>query len=305
MLHRPPRSAALLAGLIALTLMGAPISAKAHEPAGGDAPPIGEAVKDLPLFDAHIHYKHPAWEVFRPKKVLELMDKSGVAMGLVSSTPDEGTIKLWQYAPARFVPELRPYKGSIGAYNWTKAEGMFDYIHGRLERYPHKGIGEFHMHRWDPDDEPLMRKIAHEAVKRDIYIHIHSLAYPVERLFAMEPKLKIIWAHAGMSEPPHVVEKMMARYDRLYADTSYREDDILSGGGLDPAWRKVLMRFPERFMVGSDTWINGQWADYEGLIANNRKWLRHLPRREAEMIAYRNAERLFGRKVSKSLIGKR
>ena len=49
--------------------------------------PIGEAVRDLPIFDAHIHYKEPAWGPYPVERVIELMDASGVAMGLVSSTP--------------------------------------------------------------------------------------------------------------------------------------------------------------------------------------------------------------------------
>jgi len=60
-------------------------------------------VKELPIFDAHIHYKRPAWERYPVENIIELMDKNGVAMGLVSSTPDEGTIMLWEYAPNRIV----------------------------------------------------------------------------------------------------------------------------------------------------------------------------------------------------------
>ena len=227
--------------------------------AADDAKHIGKGAEVLPLFDAHIHYKQPAWGPFPPKTVLELMDRSGVAMALVSSTPDEGTIRLWQYAPNRIVPELRPYHGDAGSSNWTKAEGMFDYIKKRLAAYPHTGIGEFHLHRVDPDDEPLLRQIAQLAKSKDVFIHVHSGKAPVDQLFSLEPALKIIWAHAGMSEPAEVVEKMMARYRNLYADTSYREGDILgSGEEIDPAWRRVLERFSDRFMVGSDTWVNGQ-----------------------------------------------
>ena len=50
--------------------------------------PIGDGVKDLPLFDAHIHYKQPAWEAYPVESVIELMNNNGVAMALVSSTPD-------------------------------------------------------------------------------------------------------------------------------------------------------------------------------------------------------------------------
>ena len=92
--------------------------------ADGDHPPIGEAIKDVPLFDAHIHYKQPAWDKYSVKSVIELMDQSGVAMGLVSSKPDEGTIMLYEYAPNRIVPELRPYHGDAGSSNWAKAPGM-------------------------------------------------------------------------------------------------------------------------------------------------------------------------------------
>ncbi len=260
--------------------------------------PIGEGVNELPLFDAHMHYKEPAWGPYPPSTVIELMDKSGVSMALVSSTPDEGTIMLWEHAPERIVPELRPYHGNAGSSNWTRAEGMFDYIQKRMAAYPHEGIGEFHLHRVDPQDEPLLRQIAALALEKDVYIHVHSGFAPVEFLFALEPKLKIIWAHAGMTDPASVVEDMMMRYDQLYADTSFRENDILqSNGQIDPAWRQVLEKFPDRFMVGSDTWVNGQWADYEYLMTLNRKWLSQFSRPIAEKIAYRNAERLFKRKV--------
>ena len=58
-------------------------------------------------------------------------------------------------------------------------------------------------------------------------------------------------------------------------------------------------------MVGSDTWVNGQWDDYAAIIASNREWLSYLPRDVAEKIAYKNAERLFGRTITMDLIGKR
>jgi predicted TIM-barrel fold metal-dependent hydrolase len=267
---------------------------------------IGKGAATLPLFDAHIHYKKPAWGPYPPATILELMDKTGVAMGLVSSTPDEGTIKLWKFAPNRIVPELRPYHGAAGSSNWTKAPGMLDYLVKRLKDYPHQGIGEFHLHSVDPSDKPLLRKIAELAKSRNIIIHVHSGKEPVDLLFSLEPKLKIIWAHAGMSEPANIVEDMMKTYQTLYADTSFREGDILTPKGtIDPAWRQVLERFSDRFMIGSDTWVNDQWDNYEQIIAINRKWLSQFSRENAEKFAFKNAERLFGRKVKKQLIGQR
>lgn len=268
--------------------------------------PIGDAVHDLPLFDAHIHYKEPAWDQYPVQSIIEMMDRNGVAMGLVSSTPDEGTIMLWEYAPNRIVPELRPYHGQAGSSNWAKAPDMEKYLEERLAAYPHEGIGEFHIHRLDQLDEPLFRKVIDMAKACDIFLHVHSGPEPIRWLYGLDPDVKIIWAHAGLGERAGAVFELLNDYPELIADTSLREYAILgSGDDLDPEWRKIIMTFQDRLMIGSDTWVNGQWADYDAIMASNRAWLAKLPRDVAEKIAYRNAERLFGRDISMELIGKR
>ncbi|MEM7212262.1 MAG: amidohydrolase family protein [Pseudomonadota bacterium] len=267
--------------------------------------PIGDAAQHLPIFDAHIHYKEPAWGPYPPDTVIELMDRNGVAMGLVSSTPDQGTIMLWEHAPNRIVPELRPYHGNAGSSNWMAAYGMARYLQKRLDLYPHEGLGEFHVRAMSGANEDLLRKVAEMALERDIPIHIHSDDQPVRYFFEIAPELTIIWAHVGMSSPPEIIGPIMDKHDRLFADTSYRESDILDGDGLDPEWRDLLVRHADRFMIGSDTWVNGQWANYDGIIKMNREWLSYLPSEVAEKIAYRNAEKLFDRKVTKDLIGTR
>lgn len=274
--------------------------AAAHEP-------IGKGAADLPIFDAHVHYKAPAWGPYPPGTVIELMDKSGVAMALVSSTPDEGTIKLFEYAPNRIVPEVRPYHGGYGSSNWTTFDGMFDYIRGRMDAYPHVGIGEFHLHDVDEADRDLLTQIAGLAKERGALLHIHAGAAPVQFFYDIDPDLTIIWAHAGMSEPPDVVGPVMDRHANLYADLSYREWEIQNGEGgtLNPAWKALLEKHADPFMVGTDTWVNEQWAQYGDLIAMNRAWLAQFPRDLAEGFAYRNAEKLFKRKVTNDLLGTR
>jgi predicted TIM-barrel fold metal-dependent hydrolase len=291
------RPALLTAAIVSLTPC-----AQAH----GDDTAIGDAVHDLPIFDTHVHYQEPAWKDYPVASIIEMMDRNGVAMGLVSSTPDEGTIMLLEYAPNRIVPELRPYHGNVGSSNWTKAPGMTDYLTKRLETYPHEGIGEFHIHRLDTSDEPLIREVIGMARERDIYLHVHSGAEPVRWLYGLEPEVKIIWAHAGLGEPASAVFDLMAEHPSLVADTSLREYQILGrGDDLDPEWKRIIMAFPDRLMVGSDTWVNSQWEDYDEIIASNRRWLAKLPRNIAEMIAYRNAERLFGRTISMKKVGTR
>jgi predicted TIM-barrel fold metal-dependent hydrolase len=275
--------------------------------ADGDHAPIGEAIKDVPLFDAHIHYKEPAWDAYPVKSIIELMDNSGVAMGLVSSTPDEGTIMLWEYAPNRIVPELRPYHGDAGSSNWAKAQDMDAYLTKRLAAYPHVGIGEFHIHSLDTSDEPLFRKVIAMARKDDLFLHVHAGTDPIRWLYSLDPEVKIIWAHAGLGEQPGAVYKLMNDFPNLTADTSLREFAINSGpeGKLNPEWERIVIDFQDRLMIGSDTWVNGQWDNYQSIMASNRAWLSKLPRAVAEKIAYKNAEALFDRKVTMDLIGTR
>ena len=261
---------------------------------------LGEDAKDLPIFDAHMHYKEPAWDKYSVKNIIELMDHSGVAMGLVSSTPDEGTIMLWEYAPDRIVPELRPYHGDVGSSNWTKAQNMESYLEARLEKYPHQGIGEFHIHNLDTADAPLFKNVIAMAKARDISLHVHSGAEPVRWLYGLDADVKIIWAHAGLGEPASEVYALMKDFPGLYADTSLRESSILPfSGEIDPEWKKIIFEFQDRLMVGSDTWVNSQWDNYGSIIASNRNWLSRLPREVAEKIAYKNAEKLFDRKIGK------
>lgn len=288
----------LTALCLVTAMLSLPLSAQ------GDESSIGDLVKDLPLFDAHIHYKEPAWASYPVESVIELLDKSGVAMGLVSSTPDEGTIMLWEHAPNRIVPELRPYHGDVGPSNWTKAENMEAYLAGRLEAYPHEGIGEFHIHNLDTGDEPLFRRIIAMARERDIVIHVHSGTEPVRWLYGLDKDVKVIWAHAGLGEPAAKVHELMSEFPSLYADTSLREHDILGfDGDIDPEWRRIIMDFQDRLMIGSDTWVNGQWDRYANIMATNRLLLSKLPRSVAEKIAFKNAEKLFERQISMDQVG--
>ena len=274
--------------------------------ADGSNAPIGAAVADLPIFDAHIHYKKPAWDAYSPEQIITLMDNSGVAMGLVSSSPDEGTIMLLEHAPKRVVPELRPYHGRAGSSNWTSVAGMAEYLEERLDAHPHEGIGEFHIRNRVMWDETLFKKIMAMAKARDLYLHVHAGSEPIRWLYDLDPDVKIIWAHAGLGETANEVYLMMAEYPELLADTSLREYGILAAAnGLNPDWEKIIFEFQDRLMIGSDTWVNDQWDSYEEIIDRNREWLSYLPREVAEKIAYKNAERFFGRSITNDLIGKR
>ncbi|HET7876779.1 MAG TPA: amidohydrolase family protein [Methylomirabilota bacterium] len=245
-----------------------------------------------PIFDGHIHYSAPDWSVYPPDRIFAILDQAGITRALVSSTPDDGTLKLYERDPKRIVPILRPYRTRDDMGTWWRDPSIVPYLEERLKRGVHKGIGEFHVHGRDIKT-PVLKRITELAVQHNIYLHAHSDDAAVQALFELEPRARIIWAHAGMSSGAAAVGALMDRYPNLWADLSYRSGDVAPGGTLDPEWRVLLLRHADRFLYGSDTWTTSRWESVPALAAEGRRYLSQLPRDVAEKIAYRNAERLF------------
>lgn len=252
------------------------------------------AEERLPIFDTHLHYSRDAWSVYPPAAVFEKLNAAGVTRALVSSTPDDGTLTLRRHDARRVVAELRPYHGDFRSGNWFRSAEIVGYLEERLKNDFYQGIGEFHLYNDDDAHTPTMQRVAALAIAYDIPLHVHSGAGPVAALFALEPNLKILWAHAGFVEPADVVARMLDRYDGLVTEVSFRAHDIAPGGKLDDDWRALFERHRDRFMIGSDTYVTERWDTYESLIEAHRAWLAQLPRATAEAIAFGNAARYFG-----------
>lgn len=255
----------------------------------------GAAAADerLPIFDAHVHYSAPDWGSVTPAEVVRRMDEAGVRWALVSSTPDDGTIRLHEHAPARFVPELRPYHGEIRSHNWFAAPEVPGYVEERLKLGVHKGIGEFHLLTVEAASGASARKMLEIAAARGLWLHIHCTAQALRAYLADRPNVKVLWAHAGMTDPPAVVGALLDAFPNVVTELSFRADDIYGEGPVHPGWREIFLRHPGRFLIGTDTYITERWAAYGSLVDAHRWWLKALPREVAEAIAWRNALRLF------------
>src|SRR5918912_3519774 len=83
---------------------------------------------DLPIFDAHLHYNRDQWSVYSVDDILALLDSAGVQKAFVSSTPDDGTLMLYDRAPDRIVPDLRPYRVPSDQFSWTRDPSILDYL---------------------------------------------------------------------------------------------------------------------------------------------------------------------------------
>jgi predicted TIM-barrel fold metal-dependent hydrolase len=246
--------------------------------------------QELPIFDAHMHYSHDAWDSVPVKDVLALLRKAGIKRALISSSGDDGQQRLYAAAPDLIIPVLRPYRSRADTGSWFRDETVIPYLEERLRRYRYAGIGEFHLYGADTD-LPVPRRMVQLAKHYNLFLHAHSDADGVERLFQQWPQARILWAHSGFDRPERVAE-MLRRHRNLSADLAFRTDQG-SGGKVDPAWRKVFMELPDRFMVGTDTYTPERWHYVPEHATWSRAWLSDLPRDVAEQIAWKNGERLF------------
>ena len=82
-------------------------------------------------------------------------------------------------------------------------------------------------------------------------------------------------------------------------ELSYRPGLTCEGGKLCPEWRTLMLKYPSRFMIGSDTWVNQRWQYYDELMKGYRTWLGDLPPDVARKIAWGNGAALFGLKDPK------
>lgn len=257
--------------------------------------PEADAAEPLPIFDAHLHYN---WEP-RPHvpldKVLELFRQQQVSGILATSRPNDGTRALYEARSEALwvVPFIRPYRVRSDIQSWMNDTSIQDLIEGEYKRGIYAGIGEFHLTGRDAAAEGVKRTVDF-AARHGLYLHAHADEAALEILFGHNPQARIIWAHTGFSTPPDQVEAYLKRHAGLWCELSYRSG-ITSGGKLTAEWRDLFERYPERFLLGSDTWIDQRWDSYAAIMAEYRGWLGQLPREVAEKIAHKNAETLFRR----------
>jgi predicted TIM-barrel fold metal-dependent hydrolase len=242
-----------------------------------------------PVIDVHIHYSHDAWSSLPPPAAVKVLRDAGLKKAFVSSSSDDGTQMLYKAAPDLVVPVLRPYRrrGEFGS--WVKDPTIIQHVEGRLEANTYAGIGEFHVFGADADTA-VMRRIVELAKERKIFLHAHSDADAVDRIFKQDPTAHVLWAHSGFDQADKV-RAMLAKYKTLWADLAFRTDHAPSGR-LDATWRKLFLDFPDRFMVGTDTFTPERWHYVVEQASYSRKWLAELPPEVADNIGYRNAERL-------------
>ena len=137
------------------------------------------------------------------------------------------------------------------------------------------------------------------AEEKSLAVLAHVDDAAIDLLMANTPskgrKVRLVWAHTGIGGPPVArVDQLLAKYPLLIGELSYRPGLTCDGGKLCPEWRALVLKYPQRFMIGSDTWINARWDSYEDLMRGYRTWLGDLPADVARRVAWDNGAELFG-----------
>lgn len=259
------------------------------------APPAGLAA-ELPLIDAHIHYSHDAWGRTPPEEAIGILRRAGLTKAFVSSSGDEGTQKLLALDPDLVVPVLRPYRRRGETDTWLRDESVIEYLESRLARHRYAGIGEFHV-TGEEADLPVMRRVVSLAREHGLFLHAHADSGAVRRIFAQDPDARVLWAHAGFADVA-VVRSMLSDFANLRVDLAFRSD-VARDGTVTEDWRDLFTDFPDRFMVGTDTFTPTRWDEVVDHAERSREWLADLPTDLAERIAWRNAEALLDASVAR------
>ncbi len=173
-----------------------------------------------------------------------------------------------------------------------------------------------------PIDGPIGEEFFAFSAAHDIPLQIHyeiedKLLPALENILGRYPKAKIIWAHLARVRKPQLstiyganwIESMILKYPNLYFDLSASAIDNVYPPGSDTYistfwnrqtrhlqedWKKVIAKYPWRFMVafdlGSDRFGVSKLV---GQVNNSRKILQEFPPEIAEILAYKAAWKLI------------
>jgi hypothetical protein len=266
-----------------------------------------------PVLDAHLHYNEEAWNgqagPHPVADVLARIQRNGVKAVVSNSRPNDGTKLLAANSgkDLTVVPFIRLYRNRADYDSWFKDDTIYDMVQTEFAKGtaagPFKGIGEFHLYDSANANGVVAKKLMAFAERNDLAVLAHVDDVAIDLLMAHPPskgqRTKLVWAHTGIGGAPVArVDALLARFPLLMGELSYRPGltcaDAQGAERLCPEWRALVLKYPTRFMIGSDTWVNQRWQYYDALMQGYRAWLGDLPSEVARNIAWNNGARLFG-----------
>jgi predicted TIM-barrel fold metal-dependent hydrolase len=271
-----------------------------------------------PVADMHLHYKWSQQDATSPAAAAAVLRQQGIVMGVVIGTPAELALQLRRQMPDRVVAIFSPYRESGDWYRWAYDPEVVTRARTALASGDYHGIGELHLiGGFAPrlDKAVVLQGLMALAAEFDVPIMLHTEFSRPDFMLALcdrYPETRILWAHSGAILPPEDVARVFASCGNVWGGLGARDpwrfvNNPLTdeNGTMLPIWRTLLLRYPDRFMVGSDpVWPVEQldrwdvadtgWRELGRFWDFHRAWLRQLPDAAASKIGCENAVALFG-----------
>ncbi len=267
-----------------------------------------------PFADIHVHFNWDQKEIISAEEVITRLRRAKVAFAVVTSTPTSLALELKRAGGDLIVPIFSPYTHELGRQDWYLDSSVVRLAEAGLRRGLYRGIGEIHfMTGFRPaTDNPVFARLMQLAQRFDVPALIHVDAgneIPFVRVCTAYPDLRIIFAHAGGHLTADHIRRVIERCANVTIEFSARDPWHYGGltgadGELLPAWRDLVVAYPDRFVTGTDpvwkvtrtqTWDQADdgWDFFERLLEYHRRWIDGLPVAVRDRIRLENARRLL------------
>ena len=182
-------------------------------------------------------------------------------------------------------------------------------LEAALTKIKAHAVGEIHVRqvsrKIDRDPTaPAFKRVMETAAKHGLPVVIHDelddrATAALGEALAGHPKTVVVLAHAGEATPARL-EPLLARHANLVVDLSgmhFLRTPSLAGetGHLDPAWKTLIEKMPDRFVMGIDVWAPRLFepAMLDRLMKWTRRILGELKPDVAGQVAHKNAVRIY------------
>jgi predicted TIM-barrel fold metal-dependent hydrolase len=269
----------------------------------GVAGPLAAADYTGPLIDAHSHLPNATAIDAYVAAMKRHNIRKVMLLGVGGVQPGEAE---WLDGAAKKYPDLVATGVRVPDPTNMAAAGQLDV---ELARTKARVMGEVHIRKVSRKIErdpsaPAFMKILELSAQRGVPVVIHDELTPaasasLEAALAAHRQAVIVLAHAGEAKPG-ALDRLLARNANLMIDLSgmhFQRTPSLAKekGPLDPAWKALIAKMPDRFLMGIDAWAPPLFepAMLDRLMSWTRRVLGELPPDVAEKVAWKNAETLY------------
>jgi len=264
--------------------------------------------------DVHLHYNWDQEELVAPEQAIKILQDNNVSLAVVFSTPTPNALKLASRKDLRVIHFFSPYISVRNRNSWFRDQEVLVRAREGLQSRTYAGIGELHVvsGMGPRRDNKVLQGLLELAAEFDVPFNIHteaSSAAFLKPICQQHRKVRFLWAHAGGTLAPDDAVIIFKDCPNVWIELSARDPWHYGGlvdekGDLRKEWHKVLSKYPERFMVGTDPvwhahqrdrWYEADegWLHYSDFINFHRKWLAELPDEAERKIRLENAMHFF------------